>query len=96
MHVAWLSSISTGIPLEVIRVEAVIHCAVTQGRGVPGGMTKGHPAIIKGAGCNTVGCPLTRRRGFGEVGWASPPCAHNTVAPACNKKPGIDPFTICI
>ena len=88
VQIAWLSNKRTGIPLEVILVAAVVHCAVTHGIGlVP--VTKGHPAITYGAGCMTIGCPITVTLGLTVVGVAWPACAHITVAPACNKNPGI-------
>jgi len=93
MHKAWLSINKTGMPLEVMRTAPVIHCAVTHGIGPPG-VENGHPAMTKGAGCITIGCPLTSTLGLGDVGCAWPACAHKTVAPICSKNPGISIFTI--
>src|SRR5690606_21825810 len=89
VQIAWLSNSKTGIPLEVIRLAAVTHCAVIHGKGLPPGVVKGQPAIVYGIGCNTIGCLLTKTLGLGEVGCACPECAHSTVAPRCNKNPGI-------
>jgi hypothetical protein len=45
-HIAWLSSSNTGIPFDITRVAPVTQVAVTQGNGLPAGVTKGQPAII--------------------------------------------------
>lgn len=87
-QIAWLSSNNTGIPLDVTRVAAVTQLAVTQGDGEPETLN-GQPVTVKGAGMVTMGWPPTNTFGLGEVGWACPPCAHITVAPTCNKNPGI-------
>jgi len=42
-QVAWLSSNKTGMPFDVTRVAAVVHCPVTQGTGEPETL-KGQPA----------------------------------------------------
>jgi len=34
-QIAWLSNNKTGMPFEVTRVAAVVHCPVTQGTGAP-------------------------------------------------------------
>lgn len=90
-HIAWLSSNSTGIPFDITLVAPVIQLAVTHGMGPPG-VEKGQPAITYGIGCSTIGCPLTSTLGLGEVGCAWPACAHITVAPRCNRNPGIEKF----
>jgi hypothetical protein len=45
-QMAWLSNSNTGIPLEVMRVAAVTHWAVTHGSGLPTGVVNGHAAIV--------------------------------------------------
>jgi len=67
-HNAWLSSSSSGCPLEVIRVAEVTNCAVTQGPFAAGGGGSAHPATTYGDAIVTVGCPLTVTRGFTTVG----------------------------
>ena len=79
-QIAWLSISTNGCPLEVTRVAATIHCAVTHGTGPPLTLN-GQPATTYGAAIVTVGWPLTSTRGFGTVGCAWPPCAQSTVAP---------------
>jgi hypothetical protein len=80
-QMAWLANTSNGWPLEVTRVAAVTHCAVTQGPLAAGGGGRAHPATTYGVLIATVGCPLTVTRGFGTVGCACPPCAQSTCAP---------------
>jgi hypothetical protein len=46
VQIAWLSSKRTGIPLEVMRVAAVTHWAVTQGNGLPAGVVNGQAATV--------------------------------------------------
>jgi hypothetical protein len=77
---AWLSSSNNGCPLEVTRVAAVTHVAVTHGEGAPLTLN-GQPATAYGAAMVVVGWPLTSTRGLGAVGCAWPPCEHNTDAP---------------
>jgi hypothetical protein len=55
IQMAWLSSSSTGMPVEVMRVAPVTHWAVTQGNGLPAGVRKGQPATTNGIGCSTIG-----------------------------------------
>ena len=43
-QIAWLSNSSNGCPLEVTRVRAVIHCAVTHGPLAAGGGGSAQPA----------------------------------------------------
>jgi hypothetical protein len=77
--------------LEVTRTAPVIQLAVTHGEGAPE-ILKAHPATTKGAGCVTIGCPLTVTLGIGVVACACPPCAQSTVAPTCSKNPGMVVF----
>ena len=92
---AWLSINTSGWPLEVTRVAATTHCAVTQGTGEPLTLN-GQPAMVYGALITTVGCPLTSTRGLGAVGMAEPPCAHSTVAPRCKSGPGMVSFSLSV
>lgn len=55
------------MPLEIILVAAVTQVAVIQGLGAPD-ILKGQPAIIYGAGCITIGWPLTKTLGLVTVG----------------------------
>ncbi|MBK9014743.1 MAG: hypothetical protein IPM82_12045 [Saprospiraceae bacterium] len=55
--------------MEIIRVAAVTQLAVTQGEGAPE-ILKRQPATVYGAGCITMGIPLTVTFGLGEVGCA--------------------------
>src|SRR5262245_48414619 len=57
-QIAWLSSSSNGWPLEVTRVAAVTHCAVTHGDGAPETLNA-QPATTYGAAIITVGWPPT-------------------------------------
>ena len=68
---AWLSSNKTGMPFDKIRVEPVTQLAVTHGLGAPETLN-GHPATTYGAGCITMGWPLTNTLGLVTVGWACP------------------------
>src|SRR5512141_1903619 len=88
-QIAWLLSTNSGIPFDNTRVVPVSHVAVMHGPFAAMGGGSAQPAITYGNGCWTVGCPLTNTRGFGEVGVACPPCAQSTVAPTCNKGPGM-------
>ena len=80
-QVAWLSNNSNGCPFEVMRVAALVHCAVTQGPLAVGGGGNAQPATVYGAVIVTVGWPLTVTREFGVVGVACPPCEQSTCAP---------------
>jgi len=66
-QIAWLSSSKTGIPLESIRVAPVTQLAVMHGLGAPETL-KGQPATTYGAGCMTMGWPLTKTLGLVTVG----------------------------
>src|ERR1700741_2832288 len=82
MQVAWLSSSSSGCPIDVTRVAAVVHCAVAHGGEVPLVIAGNvHPATEYGAAMVTVAMPITVTREFGAVGVACPACMHNTTAP---------------
>jgi hypothetical protein len=65
------------------------NCAVTQGPLAAIGGGNAQPATTYGAARVTTGWPLTMTRGETIVGCAWPPWAHITVAPKCNRKPGI-------
>ena len=43
------------MPLDVTRVAALTHWAVTQGKGLPAGVVNGQPATVYGDGCITMG-----------------------------------------
>lgn len=94
-QIAWLSSKRPGWPATVTRVAAVTNCAVTQGPFAAGGGGSAQPATRYGEAIVTTGWPDTTTRGFGVTGVACPACEHKTVAPRCNKKPGIS-YTITI
>src|SRR5262252_1854621 len=87
-QMAWLSINSTGMPFDKTRVDPMTNCAVTHGPFAAIGGGSGQPAITYGVGRFTIGCPLTRTRGFGAVGVACPPWAQSTVAPTCRRNPG--------
>src|SRR5689334_17361040 len=88
-QIAWLSSSSSGWPLEVTRVAELTNCAVTHGPlpAVGGGSVQ--PAITYGLAMVTVGMPLTVTRGLGTVGCAWPACEQSTVAPTWRRVPGM-------
>ena len=88
-QMAWLSSKSSGTPLDKTRVAEVTHCAVTQGPLAAGGGGSAQPAMTYGFARVTVGWPLTITRGLGTVGCACPACEQRTVAPTWSRKPGI-------
>src|SRR5829696_5102822 len=88
-QMAWLSSKSSGTPLDKTRVAEVTHCAVTQGPLAAGGGGSVQPATTYGLARVTVGWPLTITRGLGTVGCACPACEQRTVAPTWSRKPGI-------
>src|SRR3954462_2727304 len=88
-QMAWLSINRTGWPLERMRVEPVIHWAVTHGPfAIMGGGNK-QPATTYGAVILTMGCPLTVTRGFGTVGCACPKWEQRTCAPTWSRNPGM-------
>jgi len=70
---AWLENSNSGCPLETIRTDPVMNCAVTQGPFAAGGGGNAQPAITYGADSVTVGIPDTTTRGFTTVGCACPP-----------------------
>ena len=60
---------TNGWPLDITRVAATTHCAVTQGTGLPETL-KGQPPTTHSALITTVGWPPTSTRGLGAVGLA--------------------------
>jgi hypothetical protein len=78
-----------GCPFDNTRVVPVIQVPVTQGPFAAGGGGNAQPAIAYTEVTSTLGAPPRSTRGFGTVGVACPPCEHVTVAPTCNKNPGI-------
>jgi hypothetical protein len=69
-QIAWLSINKSGTPLLVIRVAAVVYCAVTHGPLPLGGGGSVQAATLYMLVSATASWPLTSTRGLGETGVA--------------------------